>query len=128
IDVFPTVLDLMGVGYDGPVQGISLRPALSGEPLPERPMYGEASQVAGRRAVRMNGHKYVRDGNGAEMLFDLGADPEERTNLCARDPAPCDVYRQQLALWEAQTKLAASEIELPTPSEAVVDDETREKL
>lgn len=128
IDVFPTVLDLMGVSYDGPVQGISLRPALDGDALPERPMFGEASQVPGRRAVRMNGHKYVREGSGAEQLYDLAADPEERTNLCASDAAPCDLYRQELAMWEAQTRLASSELALPTPSEAVVDDETRERL
>jgi arylsulfatase A-like enzyme len=128
IDVFPTVLDLMGVSYEGPVQGISLRPALGGEPLPERPMYGEASQVPNRRAVRMNGHKYVRDGDGDEELYDLAADPDERTNLCARDAAPCAPYRAQLAEWEAQTRLAAKDLELPTPSEAVVDEDTREKL
>jgi arylsulfatase A-like enzyme len=128
IDVFPTVLDLMGVSYDGPVQGISLRPALRGDALPERPMFGEASQVPKRRAVRMNGHKYVRDGDGSEELYDLTADPGERTNLCARDAAPCDPYRSELALWEAQTQLAAKELALPTASEAVVDDDTREKL
>src|SRR5262249_9572915 len=30
VDVFPTVLDVLGESYDGPEQGISLRPALEG--------------------------------------------------------------------------------------------------
>jgi len=73
------------------VQGISLRPALEGRPLPERDMVGEGSQVAGRRALRTATHKFIVEKDGEEELYDYRVDPRERVNR-ADDPG----YRDQV--------------------------------
>jgi arylsulfatase A-like enzyme len=127
MDVFPTVLDVLGVSYDGPVQGISLRPALEGHPLPERDMVGEASQVAGRRALRTPTHKFIVGMQGEE-LYDLTRDPAERQNLCAPDAAPCAPFRERLAAQEAVSLAVRAQANLPAPDTAVINAETRRKL
>jgi arylsulfatase A-like enzyme len=128
VDLFPTVLDVMGVFYDGPVQGISLRPALEGRPLPERDMVGEGSQVAGRRALRTATHKFIVEKDGEEELYDLRRDPAERQNLCVPDAAPCAPFRERLAAQEAASAAFQARANLPAPKTAVINDETRRKL
>jgi arylsulfatase A-like enzyme len=127
VDLFPTVLDLLAVPYDGPVQGISLRPALDGMALPERDMLGEASQTTGLSALRTPDHKYVAGTHGEE-LYDLRADPDERQNLCATDAAPCRSFRERLAARQGESSALLARTGLPPPAAAVVDAETRQRL
>ena len=127
VDLFPTVLDVLAVPYDGLVQGISLRPALEGHPLPERDMVGEASQVLDLRALRTPTHKFIV-GTQGEELYDLRRDPAERQNLCAADATPCAPFRERLAAHDAQSTALRTRANLPAPEAAVVDGETRRKL
>ncbi len=84
-DLMPTSLELLGV--DGPeVSGQSLlAPMRSAEELPEREMLGILElKDKGRSLLRDRYHLVV--GNGDERaLFDLAADPEEKSPLA--DPA-----------------------------------------
>jgi arylsulfatase len=127
VDLFPTVLDLLAVPYAGPVQGISLRPAIDGQALSARDMVGEASQIPGLAALRTPDHKYVAGAQGEE-LYDLRADPGERRNLCAADPAPCGSFRERLAARQAESSAFLARTGLPPPPAAVVDTETRQRL
>jgi arylsulfatase A-like enzyme len=127
VDLFPTLLDLLAVPHDGPVQGVSLRPALDGKPLPEREMVGEASQVAGLRALRTPAAKYIA-GPDTEHLFDLRSDPHERHDLCAADATRCAPYRQRLAALQAQSAAMLARSGLPRPATAVIDAETGARL
>jgi len=127
VDVFPTVLDVLGVSYDGPEQGISLRPALEGRSLPERDMIGEASQVDGLRALRTPTHKFI-SGITGEQLYDLQRDPGERQNLCDPDATPCVPYRDRLAALQAQSAAVLAKTNLPAAKAAVINDETRRRL
>jgi len=106
VDVFPTLLDLLGIPLPEPVSGVSLLPLVDGEPLPERLLIAEATQPtkfllngqnieerfgwpnqAKAKSARLGRWKliqapYLR----YEELYDLEADPEERNNLLANPP------------------------------------------
>lgn len=98
IDLPHTVLDLCGVPEFHGMQGISLVPLLNdattsvrshvfieddfpiAEVLPLLPLK--------IRTVVTDTHRYTRDSNGHESLYDLVADPEELVNLAVHERAP----------------------------------------
>jgi arylsulfatase A-like enzyme len=84
VDVFPTVLQLLGVGVRTPLDGVSLLPALSHGRAPGHVAYAESMYAAhfGRGALRMvrdSRFKYI-DASTPE-LYDLERDPDEQQNL-----------------------------------------------
>jgi arylsulfatase A-like enzyme len=126
LDVAPTVLDVFGreAGARGPreFQGRSLLPVIAGSaPKPavlsrtvwERPVY----------ALRDERYKLVYDSRtGQARLFDLQADPGERSDLAAREPLRATYYRQALQQWTARladvrAETAAPLGSAPTPEE-----------
>jgi arylsulfatase A-like enzyme len=110
------------------MQGRSLVPAFDGAPLPERAVIGEASQDLGVKAVRTNGWKYVRDAAGGERLYDLGADPGERADVCATQRSTCDGLGRELGRWEEETAALAARAGLPPAAPAAPSPATRERL
>ncbi len=110
IDLMATCVDLAGARYpterDGerihPLEGVSLRPALSGWPLERTaPIFFEHE---GNRAVRDGRWKLVAKGPaGAWELYDLEADRTETHNLAARHP---DRVRTMVGQWEAWARRA----------------------
>jgi choline-sulfatase len=103
-DVFPTILDYAGVRCtpSRPKPGRSFRRLLEGQPASaEMPVvvYDEYGPV---RMVRTSGWKYVhRYPDGPHELFDLRADPGERTNLIDDDAAAPTLasLRERLDAW-----------------------------
>ncbi len=86
-DVAPTILDLCGLPLPPATWGRSLLPALRGRleprdaPLDLR-LYREDNPL---RGVRGAAHKLLREGQaGAERLYELAADPDERSALVPR--------------------------------------------
>ena len=86
VDIAPTVVDLMGYPVPEVFDGTSLVPAMLGEELSQRPIYSELLPYTSWKEH----HKAVIDGNlkfiavfsaGSEELYDLSADPGEKTNL-----------------------------------------------
>lgn len=108
------------------MQGRSLVPLIRGRVLDERPVFGEASQVAGLEAVRTADWKYVRAAGGQEWLYDLRADLQERNDVCAREAAACAALRAELAAH--REAMAVARRTLPAPAPAHVDERTRERL
>jgi arylsulfatase A-like enzyme len=127
VDVLPTVLDLLGVRVDLFVQGRSLRPLLAGDSLPERPVGGEAAHTPGLSALRTSRWKYVLDPFEHPALYDLAADPRERVNPCAEDPAPCAPLAPSSRPGGHATP-RPGRLRLPPASPAAIDEQTQAKL
>jgi arylsulfatase A-like enzyme len=85
VDLLPTLCDLAGVPLDRRFQGRSLAPWLRGEAegeFREDALAMHAGPGADIWAmVRTLGAKYIRYGQGAEVLYDLAEDPGEFVNL-----------------------------------------------
>jgi arylsulfatase A-like enzyme len=96
VDLTPTILDLLGVEPAAPLDGRSLVPLLDGRGLPPGEVFAEGTNLREieRRGLRTPRFKFIhtiprrarqRELEGFE-LFDLRADPGERTDLAARHP------------------------------------------
>lgn len=127
-DVFPTLLDLAAVKSPVKVQGRSLVPLLFN---PGRdagaPAYGESMAPnlqfgwSALHALRTTRYKYI-DAPKAE-LYDIAADPGERTNLLSEHPDVARRMKKDLDNLIAETSVGA-----PTPQAANLDKETMERL
>lgn len=104
-DVFPTLLELIGIEENREVDGVSLVPALRGETLAERPLfwYYPHYHTSGSRpsaAIRMGPYKlflYIEDGR--RELYNLALDIGETTNLADAQPDRADEMQRLLENW-----------------------------
>jgi arylsulfatase A-like enzyme len=126
VDVLPTLLDWLETPAPDCLQGRSLRPWFGGEGAPGREYVGEASFRKGDLALRGRGWKYIRSSEGGEELYDLVADPGERTNRCKEQPGDCERHRARLAERVAEHRTRADS--LAGPEAAKIDDATLEDL
>lgn len=105
VDLLPTLVDLAGAPTGTlrtPHDGRSLAPALVGQPLSPRPVMAEhldGGTDAPRVMVRDRALKLVLSRAYPPMLYDLAADPHERTDLAA-SPAHADDLARLTALAE----------------------------
>lgn len=99
VDVAPTLLDLLGLQPLPGAQGRSLRPALEGGELRPRPIFFGWIEPAAR-GVRWGRWKLLQFERGAR-LFDLVADPGERTFVGNRDGV-LGVLEGHLAAYSAE--------------------------
>ena len=112
-DVLPTLVAELGLDYpadQGPLPGESLLGAPGGGLASGRSDYVIDYGQGARRwiAVRTRHHKYALfacDG-GREELYDLRADPQERTNLSAARPELTAAFRARALEWERTSGLA----------------------
>ena len=116
-DLFPTVLDILGLKQTGDVDGRSLVPLLEGAQLPPVVSYFESltSYFAYRwsplRGVRFNEWKYTLAPE--EELYDLGHDPKETRNLAAENRGKAEELKAALlgaARGEAAVKGSAARL------------------
>ena len=112
IDYFPTLAELAGVSLDAALQkqveGRSLLPLLKDPKAawPDRHLFahvgrwpkgGAAAAKLQRCAVRNTRYKMVHDARGDWQLFDMPADPGEKTDVKAEHP---DVVRELSAVYD----------------------------
>jgi arylsulfatase A-like enzyme len=93
VDLAPTILDALGLPAPASFQGRSLLPLARGEPQSAREVFAETERNpdrAHRLAVQLGGVKYILRTRNAdpseplsEELYDLAADPRERTSVLA---------------------------------------------
>jgi len=104
IDLMATAVDLSGAKYPTeingqnihPMEGISLRPALTGKPLKRpQPIFWEHE---GNRAIRAGQWKLVAKENQPWELYDIAADRTELNNLAEKHPGK---VKELGAQWEA---------------------------
>jgi arylsulfatase A-like enzyme len=95
VDIFPTIVDLLGLQSPPPVRGLSLVPAMEGD---EAAPHAGRTRIAeyGQPAIYAGSLKLIERENGAE-LFDLSRDPEERRNLAHALPEKGDELRARYA-------------------------------
>lgn len=121
VDVFPTILGVLGVSAPGPTTGRTLQPAFAGQPLPERPCYGESEAPyleAGWCPLRTwttSRWKFIQT-TQAE-LYDLAADPGELRNLLADQPDEAAELEQALSDFESRLEVRQGAATVLTPAE-----------
>ena len=99
IDVVPTILDRMGVEADPRLQGESLLPMIARHgPWMPRVMPSEYGRSYSLRARDLH---YVVDYSGTESLFDVAADPDEKTDLKERWPLALRYFRDLAGIYLA---------------------------
>lgn len=104
MDLTATVLAACGVKpQEGrPLDGVDLLPLLKTGRVTERTFFWRIDRgKVQQKAVRRGDWKYLLAG-GKERLFDLTADPGERTSLDARHPDRLADLRRRYAAWEAE--------------------------
>lgn len=105
IDVLPTILSLLGLKQERPVQGVNL----FGKPKKERPLFFE-SVISGNQTIKEHEGIWVRaviEGDykfiSGEELYNLKADPTETANLADRESVVAERLRQTLERWMKET-------------------------
>lgn len=101
MDWASTFAGLAGATMPRPVDAIDLMPALTGAPPVPRTLFWRVTQRRQQKAVRHGDLKYVVNEEGTH-LFDLAADPGERTNLLDVRSTDAADLRARLAGWEAE--------------------------
>lgn len=111
IDLMATAVDVSGAKYPTeingqqihPLEGISLRPVLTGKPLKRaQPIFWEHE---GNRAVRAGKWKLVAKENQPWELYDIEADRTEQQNLAAKLPDKVKDLAAQWDAWAARAKV-----------------------
>jgi arylsulfatase A-like enzyme len=91
IDLYPTLVDMMGLRNVSGLRGRSLLPLIHGGTLPPRPILAETYRPEAPldlKAIVAEAHKYIATlGEApAEELYDLAVDPSELDNLVEQQP------------------------------------------
>jgi arylsulfatase A-like enzyme/Tfp pilus assembly protein PilF len=127
IDVFPTILDMLGIEEDHEVDGVSLVPVLEGDRIEPRMLYFESMYAyfyfkwSQLRGVRHNKWKYILAPE--EELYDMAADPAERNNLASSDAERAAELRANL------NRMAARETEaLESARESMTQEEVHKLM
>lgn len=138
VDVFPTLLELAGVEYDGPQHGRSL---LAPDD-PSRPTFHEllttwyfTTADSPRPTRRSDVWQAVRtgdsilltidshDGRHERRLYDLASDPRELKRL--DDPARADALAARLESWRRDMARLGEKLAAPTPAQLDAEEEKR---
>ena len=105
VDLAPTIAALFGVTAPTSWQGRSLVPVLAGQPIDPRPAFSELLRAPdwdheGKSMITSDGtrHVFYRISDSRFEIYDLDADPDEKTDLVDTDPKSKEL-QQQLVQW-----------------------------
>ena len=85
LDIYPTLIELLGLEAPQPLDGISLLPQLE-DPEAIREVPAVVTSTSGRQiGVALDHWYYIQYSDGSEELYDHAADPLEHTNLMYPD-------------------------------------------
>ncbi len=137
VDLFPTVMDLLGASIEHRVDGRSLRPLFEGGELAPVDAFAERLNIRAKesKALRSGRFKYVfsfpkavgraRGMDEARELYDLGRDPGELENLAEERP---EVVERLDARLKTLLDLLADPSELDDQDVEDLDPDLRERL
>lgn len=107
IDIFPTIMDLLGLSYSQKITGVSLKNLLEGKTLPNYPAYMESAVIKYYKetpkpvvGIRTDKFKYFRsltNSKNTVHLYDLQNDPSEDHNLAKTNPEKIKDFEQILS-------------------------------
>jgi len=107
IDIFPTILDLLGLSYSQKITGVSLRNLLEGKTLPNYPAYMESAvthyyketpkPVVGIRTDKFKYFRSLTNSKNTVHMYDLQNDPFEDHNLAKTNPEKIKDFEQILS-------------------------------
>lgn len=105
VDVFPTLIDYLGIRGTIERSGTSLMPIILGQPMDRGPVFFEANKGSPVvRAVRDGDWKFIYDWRrNTYELYDLSADPDELVNLVDEQPERADDLKGVLWRWWDRT-------------------------
>ncbi|MDD5556524.1 MAG: sulfatase-like hydrolase/transferase [bacterium] len=126
VDIFPTVLDLLGWPLPGRVSGASFADALAGGSPPPRPFYSETEFPLTEygwsplQSITTDGWKFIDAPR--EELYEWGADPGEERNLAGERPEKARELRAALERLEAaMVKTEAAEVAMDDASRRILE-------
>jgi choline-sulfatase len=96
VDLFPTILEALGLEPVSDVDGVSLLPMLEGRP-PAMPSYAISEFRSAYRSVRVGRWKMIAGQDGTRRLFDIDVDPGEQNDQSRRAPIAGRMCEQHLA-------------------------------
>ena len=98
MDLFPTIMDLVGAEIPKGLDGISVKNnLLTGEALPQRDLFWG---YAGRKAVRQGDWKLILQKKDAEpLLYNLKEDIGENDNVAGQHPERVGTMLEKLKAW-----------------------------
>lgn len=96
IDIFPTILELLGIKIDFPIHGVSLAPPLK----EDIDLVAAAEAEFLGWAVQRKNMKYIchQQKDPPRELYDLSKDPKEKGNLADANPEKCAEMSELLEL------------------------------
>ena len=131
VDVYPTVLDLVGLPVETEGDGVSLKGLLRGdsaaeEDLRQRVLFAHRRKATAPEdmwAAILGSWKLIeRDDTGQRMLFDFGADPGEKRSVIEDNEVMVQTLEEQLARFrEAAGSAPSARVEIPLDREALED-------
>ncbi|HEX3125924.1 MAG TPA: sulfatase [Thermoanaerobaculia bacterium] len=103
LDLVPTILDYLGIDAKGlKLEGESLRPLIEGTGNLDPHQYGMQGTL---RSASDDRHKLIHDlGKGSFELYDLQADPREKTDRLRQDRRAFHGLRELLTSWLGRTE------------------------
>jgi arylsulfatase A-like enzyme len=96
IDLAPTILDLLGIESDMPMDGRSLLPLIRGEAEPRERYFAESMVV---RSIQQQGWKLIWHKCAQDELYNVEADPLEQINLIDEEPEMAQGLMAELETW-----------------------------
>jgi len=114
VDIFPTILDILGFSDNSQRDGRSLVPYFKGENMEEREVYlhtipyveKSVDDKVGIRTSKYKYFRYARESSEKINLYDLSKDPQENNNIASENPA---IVKEMEAILEGLTKNATIE-------------------
>jgi arylsulfatase A-like enzyme len=135
LDVMPTILEILEIPIPDAARGESLVPLLQGHRIRDRLLFSEDVEEAYAANLEFDAetqhalrgeYKYIFSPNsGRRELYDLDADPAERTNLASEYPARTNAYHDELL----EILARKAQAERASPDQPIeLDEETRRRL
>ena len=103
LDLVPTILDYLGIdAKELKLEGESLRPLIEGTGELDPHQYGMQGTL---RSASDDRHKLIHDlGKGSFELYDLQADPKEKTDRLRQERRAFHGLRELLTSWLGRTE------------------------